>query len=301
MILEQNYAARSLELHLFFGRIMKEHALFLEAGFTPADVGFARTADQYKAHFEAVLQNAIQLSNGVVSNAVLRSGEIVTDFTLGSEQKTQKFTNIPINQNLTMMESRLAGSDNPNISPALAESVKTLNASVMTLLDSFIEFKTNVLNNVQSCNMFTANYPLLLDHILREAKMYRSHLAALDSGKMPDESAKHVELFWDQIMLEHALFIRGLLDPSEGELISTSNEFAKEYTALLEKARISTDKMLASVTSETLAETKKYRDFKAAGTKGIAECKIRSIILPLLADHVLREANHYIRLLEQAH
>ena len=27
-------------------------------------------------------------------------------------------------------------------------------------------------------------------------------------------------------------------------------------------------------------------------------CKIDSIILPLLADHVLREANHYIRLLE---
>ena len=26
-------------------------------------------------------------------------------------------------------------------------------------------------------------------------------------------------------------------------------------------------------------------------------CQIRSVILPLLADHVLREANHYLRLL----
>jgi hypothetical protein len=41
----------------------------------------------------------------------------------------------------------------------------------------------------------------------------------------------------------------------------------------------------------------KIRDFKAAGARGILECEIRSIILPLLADHVLREANHYIRLL----
>lgn len=32
--------------------------------------------------------------------------------------------------------------------------------------------------------------------------------------------------------------------------------------------------------------------------KGILDTKIASIILPLLADHVLREANHYIRLLE---
>ena len=37
---------------------------------------------------------------------------------------------------------------------------------------------------------------------------------------------------------------------------------------------------------------------KRASVDGIASCKIRSIILPLLADHVFREANHYLRLLE---
>lgn len=49
---------------------------------------------------------------------------------------------------------------------------------------------------------------------------------------------------------------------------------------------------------DPLSETVKFRDFKAAGTEGIEKCKIRSVILPLLADHVLREANHYIRLLK---
>ena len=48
---------------------------------------------------------------------------------------------------------------------------------------------------------------------------------------------------------------------------------------------------------ESLKETLRFRDFKTAGAKGISDCKIRSVILPLLADHVLREANHYIRLL----
>ncbi len=33
------------------------------------------------------------------------------------------------------------------------------------------------------------------------------------------------------------------------------------------------------------------------GTEGLLNCKIKSIILPLLGDHVLREANHYLRLL----
>lgn len=47
-----------------------------------------------------------------------------------------------------------------------------------------------------------------------------------------------------------------------------------------------------------LALTQKFRDFKRAGVQGIETCRIRSLILPLLADHVLREANHYTRVLE---
>lgn len=297
---QQEYVIESLGLHLFFGRIMKEHSLFLEAGFTPKNAAFAKVADQYKVKFEQLLGNAIRLSDGVVSANILRSGEVITDFTLGSEQKTQEFTGIPIDLNLTMQESRLRSGTNPNISPSLINAVHELNAGAMQLLNGLIDFKTQVLDSVLSCNMFTMNYPLLIDHIRREARLYRDHLTALARGQNIDTGTRSVELFWDQIMLEHALFIRGLLDPTEGELINTANNFAAEYNDLIQKAQSANDAMLATVTQETLADTKKYRDFKLAGTKGIAECKIRSIILPLLADHVLREANHYIRLLEEA-
>lgn len=40
-----HYVVESLELHLFFGRIMKEHALFLRAGSTPADASFSRQTE----------------------------------------------------------------------------------------------------------------------------------------------------------------------------------------------------------------------------------------------------------------
>lgn len=105
------------------------------------------------------------------------------------------------------------------------------------------------------------------------------------------------EELWNQIMMEHALFIRGLLDPTEEELIDTADRFATEYKILLEKARQQENTALG-LTEATLKETMQYRDFKAAGAQGILNREIASIILPLLADHVLREANHYIRLLE---
>ena len=101
-------------------------------------------------------------------------------------------------------------------------------------------------------------------------------------------------------MMEHALFIRGLLDPSEEELIRTANDFAIDYQKLLDRAKKQDCIASRTLSGESLEETLKYRDFKAAGTKGILSCEIASIILPLLADHVLREANHYIRILKCA-
>lgn len=64
----------SLELHLFFGRIMKEHSIFLEAGFVAKDASYAQQADQFKCLFTDVLQEAILLANGVVSREAFNSG-----------------------------------------------------------------------------------------------------------------------------------------------------------------------------------------------------------------------------------
>ena len=57
--------------------------------------------------------------------------------------------------------------------------------------------------------------------------------------------------------------------------------------------------MREELTRKTLETTEQYTDFKTAGTEGITGCNIRSVILPLLADHVLREANHYLRILKK--
>jgi len=54
-------------------------------------------------------------------------------------------------------------------------------------------------------------------------------------------------------------------------------------------------------TSDSLAAMERLRAFKTAGTEGLLECKIKSIIIPLLADHVLREANHYLCILGECH
>ena len=296
----RDYITDSLEQHLFFARIMKEHAFFLKVGFLPPNAQLAKTSERLMRQFEALLSRTIALSDCIVRGSVLTSGEIVTEFTDCAERQTQSLTGTFIDRSLTAREKQLkscaCGSDFC-VSQALIGQVRRLNLDGLQLVDLIIAFKERLLCNVNSCNIFTVNYPLLIEHILREARLYREQLRRLE--RLSDcscEELRDSELFWNQIMMEHAMFIRGLLDPSEEKLIDTADDFAEDYKRLLKASAAANDRTLRG--ENALALTEKFRDFKRAGVEGIKGCQIRSLILPLLADHVLREANHYIRLLE---
>jgi len=150
--------------------------------------------------------------------------------------------------------------------------------------------------------MFTVNYPLLIEHIIREATLYLNILICLQSGADFDieDEALEQEAFWNNIMAEHAKFIRGLLDPTEEDLFAAANNFGNEFDQLTAEALAAMDNTVpfSKVTADSLKATRAIRDFKAQGTQGILECKVRSIIIPLLGDHTLREANHFLRLLK---
>lgn len=296
-----DYVRQSLELHLFFARIMKEHSFFLELGFTPRDSQYTQKADSFRMEFDKFLRDVINLSNGLVRSEVLRSGEIITEYTLNAEKASAYYTGVKIETDLTIAEQNLIGGEYVRVNSTQEQEVYSLNERAIKLVNSLIDFKTLILNNELSCKMFTVNYPLLIDHILREAKLYVRLLQRLQKREIVnlELEALEQEAFWNRIMAEHSKFIRGLLDPSEEDLFNIANNFGNQFDELTRKSLQAMDKTipLAQVTNESLNETIKIRDFKAQGTQGLLECKIKSIIIPLLADHTLREANHFIRLL----
>lgn len=290
----------SLETHLFFARIMKEHALFLEAGFPCKETAWIEKAEYFRLQFEELLKRTVEISSGAIGDCITQSGELVTQFTVPAEERTKRLSGISIDTGISVMEQKLESGNGcgPQRIRMLVGMVNQLNGRAVVLLNGLIEFKENILGEVKAGRLFTSNYPLLIQHILREAKLYRSTLMELrQNRRISYQNLYEQEEFWNQIMMEHALFIRGLLDPSEEHLIDTADHFAAEYKELLEMAKAQDVRVMNDFTRKSLEETLKYRDFKTAGAEGILDGKIASIILPLLADHVLREANHYIRIL----
>lgn len=129
---------------------------------------------------------------------------------------------------------------------------------------------------------------------MNEAKMYHNLLMRVENKQPFQENYLYEqELFWNNIMKEHAEFIRGLLDPTEETLILTADHFSDDYENILKN--YSQNPMYLKEIS--LKKTIEFREFKIAGEEGLLNCKIKSIIIPLLADHIVREANHFIRIL----
>lgn len=177
---------------------MKEYALFLEAGFVPVNEDLVKEADFYKRLFEDILLQVVNLSCGRISKNVLNSGEIITPYTLETENKTHQFTNIPINYDITNKEQLLITSNCNRPDTNLSYTVQTLNRQALNAVNQLIVFKQKFLNDILSCKTFTMNYPLLIDHILREANLYRSYIIALENGQdIEKQDIRDVEIFWN--------------------------------------------------------------------------------------------------------
>lgn len=295
------FVRQSLELHLFFARIMKEHSFFLQLGFTPRDIKFTQRADEFRMEFDKLLCDVVLLSDGVVSQNAIESGEIITPFTLEAEKVSEFYTGIDIPTDITKTEGKLIGACTDETTNELVRKVSRINMRAIPLISELIEFKSKILENVLCCNMFTINYPLLIDHIMREARLYLEMVNKLQSRRFVDfhREALEQEAFWNRIMAEHSKFIRGLLDPTEEDLFNTACAFGNEFDQLTKEAIAAMNNTIPfeQVTQDSLMATQDIRDFKATATEGLLDCNIKSVIIPLLGDHTLREANHFLRLL----
>lgn len=290
---QNEYVRLSLELHLFFDRIMKEHSFFLEVAFTDKNNDLKKIARRFQKEFANILKRSIYLANNHISNDILSSNEIVTKNTLKAEAVTDSLSGVFIDSNITTSELHLKSGE-ASYSSELVNYVSMLNKQTLPMIKSLIKFKNDILTRVLACKMYTMNYPLLITHIMNEAKMYYTLLEKLEKRSiLSQKEILEQELFWNNIMKEHAEFIRGLLDPCEKALIKTADDYAKNYNDIL----ASSNNNLVTLTEASLKETIRFRDFKVTGEEGILNCQIKSIIIPLLADHVVREANHFIRIL----
>jgi hypothetical protein len=189
------------------------------------------------------------------------------------------------------------------------EQIRKFNSEVQQAATNIFAFKRKVLGLILTCQLPGANnFPLLVDHTSREANYFRKRLIELNEGKLKPlaDDIIRENVFFLRIMADHAKFIGHLLDPSERKLIDMARNFSNDFDQLLFQARdlesmkpqSETVPLLDQFLDENRVSVVSLRDFKKTARDLIEECRIKSIIHPLLADHVFREAERFLEIID---
>lgn len=187
--------------------------------------------------------------------------------------------------------------------------IRAFNTEVHAAATQIWAFKRKVLGLLLHCKLPGGNnFPLLVDHVSREANYFRNRLEELNNGRLeplPDAIIDE-NVFFLKIMADHAKFISHLLDPSERKLVEQAREFSHDFDQLLFQAQdlssmrpqSQTVPLLSQFLDQNRVSVVSLRDFKRTARELIEACKIKSIIHPLLADHVYREAEHFLAIID---
>ncbi|MFJ7511961.1 DUF2935 domain-containing protein [Peribacillus simplex] len=189
------------------------------------------------------------------------------------------------------------------------EQIRRFNSEVQQAATGIFLFKRKVLGLILTCKLPGANnFPLLVDHTSREANYFRKRLKELNEGKLKPLADAIIKenVFFLRIMADHAKFIGHLLDPSERKLVDMARNFSNDFDQLVFQAvdlesmkpQSQTAPLLDQFLDQNRVSVVSLRDFKKTARDLIEECKIKSIIHPLLADHVFREAERFLEIID---
>jgi hypothetical protein len=181
--------------------------------------------------------------------------------------------------------------------------------SIIKAVKALIDFKRRVLRLMLECKLRASILPLFVDHITREAIHFLDIIVNPPAHKDPLRAILIRSVFWLRIMKEHIEFIVHLLDPSERTLLAEAEELLMVFRNLLETARDLESMSEANprffnaavrFVLEVNAKTTELRDFKLLAHELVVLCRVLSTIPdPVLTDHVRREADKFLKELEE--
>lgn len=121
-------------------------------------------------------------------------------------------------------------------------------------------------------------------------------------GKVPPVPPLDMEevKFWLQIMEEHALFIKISLPFDKPDLIEEATAFEREFKSLrVRTEKLISEKKFAELIADIVSSLKEFLRFKRLLLGLSLTNKLGSALPPLFFDHLIREAEYFMAILDK--
>lgn len=293
------YARETIESGLFYLRTIREFCTAIQLSFLSNNQNYINTAEDFGKRYEELGKIAIEY--GKISKLAYDSQIFVTDYTLDTELLTEKLFDIDLNTDLTIEEKKVEVGDISEPSNEDIEQLNILNSRALILTRNFVDFLKEIYSEIDRNNLFGYIYLDLIDYMRDESNLYIRILERIQNRETIDPLFVTDYIYrYQLVMRDTALFLRGLCDPKNSDVVDTFALFVNTFQNLsieYKEAILSPEsqKNLNQRTSETVDQ---YRKFLANVIQRVLNAELHFLINPTFLDNVYTEANYFSYLLE---
>lgn len=285
---EADFAQRSLTENRFWLRIMKEHALFLSEGFSRRDTKLIAEANRFFQLFHKLLTEAMHFTDP--------SAEKMFKFNQGVIRSVAEFRNFKQELLTQIILCRVSGFNLPLLVDHIRREAEFFVAVLSRLNEGIDE---PIAAEIVRENVFWLR--IMADH----SRFIQSLLDP--SERRLVQKAQEFAQEFDQLLAQ-ARDLDSMIKGASPVLVVVGGHFLDRPTILRLKEKEDRERegrsllavpppVLQRVNQEAIAAAREIREFKATALVLLRQCKALSVINPLLADHVTREAEKCISVL----
>lgn len=286
----RDFIRRSLEENRFWLRIMKEHALFLSEGFNRRDNDLIAEANKFFRLFDQLLQQAQAFRSP--------SEEEIFRFNRRVIRNVNDLRNFKQEVLIKIIRCQISGFNLPLLVDHIRREAEYF-ITVLTKLNQGID--EPLAAEIVRENIFwlriMADHSRFIEHLLdpSERRLIRQTQAFAREFDQLLAQARDLDSMVEGVSPVLVVVGGHFLDKPTIIRLREDEEQEREFRRVLRRP----PPVLQRFNQEAIGAATDIRDFKATATVLLRQCRVLSVINPLLADHVTREAEKFLSILNQ--
>ncbi len=298
MLTNQDIFEQSLYNHIYFAESIRSFCSTIGLTFFKNNSDYIDKAIALGYRASDIINKTLLLMNKELAKEVLDNDIYITKYTKDISLLTQKLFEISlviqIDKDIQILNTR----EEVVFNDETMKKINDLNNECLGLINNFKEFCQEIRMKLDSGELFSYLYPDFFNYMYDEISVYGRDIERILSKKdYTDFYVSEYTYYFNELLRESALYIRGFLDTKEGDIFDMSSFYINAFANLTTKYLKKTDSN-ANLSIETEKLVINYQRFVTDVIDKLLKAKISFITPPITLDNFLTNINVYLFLME---
>lgn len=290
------FVSESLNGSLFYLRTIRNFCLNIQLSFFKNNEEYSKQAETLRKRCEELGRKLIEYTEGKVNEGALNGGLFVTEFTLQTEELTEKLFDISLATDITKEELSLQPGTPEEPTIQLVNNLYEANEEAKKIVQDFLSLAAQIKEKMNNNELFSYTYPSFYQYMITVATTYLNELTRLNDKEATDPTASINNRYqFNMAMYEILLFLRGLINTTEMNYITQIESLLEKYIPLLEDYRKLplTPINQKNLTNRSVTLTKELKDLLAKMITDLLNAKLYFIIEAVALDNFYTDINYF--------